>query len=985
MFRATLVVCLLLSSLSAQTTAGSLSGTITDPSGASVPGALVQLRGNGPEQRVYADQEGRYTFPVLRPGKYQVRVIAKGFTVNQQKDVAVSGAGTLDVQLVIRGEAQVINVEDEANAVNTEAGSNGSALVLREKELAALSDDPDELEQQLQAMAGPSTGPNGGQIYIDGFTGGRLPAKSSIREIRVNSNPYSSEYDRPGFGRIEILTKPGTDKIRGQAFFQFNDQYLNSRSPILTQSTRPPYEQKFFGFNVSGPIVKQKASFTFDLERRAIDENALILATTLDSGFNTQSINQSVLTPQTRTTFSPRVDFALTPLNTLSIRYQNARSAQENEGVGDFGLLSKAYNQTDSENVLQVTETAVLNAKAINETRFQYMRSNLSRIGDNSLPAISVQGAFDGGGAQVGNSGTISNRFELTNITTYTRNTHVFKWGARIRHSAIDDTSVNNFGGTYIFFGGTGPALDANNQPIAGTSLDFTALERYRRTLLFQAQGLSAAAIRQLGGGASQFTLSAGQPTSTVGQWDAGIFLNDDWRIRQNLTLSYGLRYETQTNIGDRANIAPRVGLAWGIGKQGQPVKTVLRAGFGTFFDRISDTQTLQARRFNGLTQQSYFLINPDTFPVIPPLTSLSASQQPQRLQVLDTGIDSPRNYQASVGVERQVNKYAKVTVQYVHSRGNHLQRTRNINAPINGVYPFGDAQLRILTESSGLSTTNQMIVSPNINYKKLFLFGFYSLSYGKSNAEGNPADPYNLSAEWGPSSFADVRHRFLVGTSIPLPLKFSLSPFLFTAGGTPYNVTIGRDLNGDGFTSERPSLVTGIDAAACRGGTLTYAAGFGCFNLNPAPGTSIGRNLGRGPNNVNLNLRLGRSWAFGKKGESGPADGSGMPPGIGGLRGPEGGGRGPGGPGGGGPPGGGGRGPGGPGGMFGGSNSGKKYNLSLSISARNVINRANYAPPSGDLSSPFFGVSRSLAGFGPFGATSTYNRKIDLQLRLTF
>ena len=103
---------------------------------------------------------------------------------------------------------------------STDPTSNGTALVLGEKELAALSDDPDELSDELQAMAGPGGGPNGGQIYVDGFTGGNMPPKSSIREVRINSNPYSTEYDRPGFGRIEIFTKPGSDKIRGQLFFQ---------------------------------------------------------------------------------------------------------------------------------------------------------------------------------------------------------------------------------------------------------------------------------------------------------------------------------------------------------------------------------------------------------------------------------------------------------------------------------------------------------------------------------------------------------------------------------------------------------------------------------------------------------------------------------------------------------------------------------------------------------------------------------------------
>jgi len=282
----------------AQTTpTASLKGVVTDPSGALVPDALVQLRGPGGERRARTDGSGLYAFPSLPAGKYLVRVIVKGFSVTQKQDFAIAGPATYDVQLTIAAEAQVVNVEDEAGRVTTDPTSNSSAIVLGEKELEALSDDPDELEQQLQAMAGPSGGPNGGQIYIDGFTGGNLPPKSSIREVRINSNPMSPENDHPGFGRVEIFTKPGSDVLRGQAFFQYNKEALNSRSPLLEQSKRPPYQNRFYGLSITGPIKKQQASFGFDAERRAIHENAFILATTLDSNLNPQTINQAIVTP----------------------------------------------------------------------------------------------------------------------------------------------------------------------------------------------------------------------------------------------------------------------------------------------------------------------------------------------------------------------------------------------------------------------------------------------------------------------------------------------------------------------------------------------------------------------------------------------------------------------------------------------------------------------------------------------------------------
>ncbi len=955
----------------------SLSGTITDPSGAVVPDALIQLIGPGGQRRATTDDKGKYLFLSLPGGKYLVRVIAKGFTVSEQKDFEIIKPVVLDVQLTIEAMSQVVNVEDEANRVSVEPDSNGGAIVLKEKELQALSDDPDELSQQLQAMAGPSAGPNGGQIYIDGFTGGQLPPKSSIREVRINSNPFSSEYDHPGFGRIEILTKPGTDTFHGQAFFQFNNQDLNTRSPLLAQSTLPPYKQQFFNVNLTGPVKKDKASFSFNFERRDITENSFILATTLDNNFNPVTLNEAVVTPQTRTTFTPRFDYTINANNTLTVRYQYTRVGADNQGTGGFNLSSMEYNQASTENTVQITEDAVLSPRLVDESRFQFRRSTFLDSGAGNGVTINVQGAFSGGGAVTGDSGNATNSWEFSNIFTLTHGKHTIKAGGRARESYEDDTSLNNFNGTFTFFGGQGPALDANLQPISGSLVQLTALEVYQRTLQLQQAGLSTAQIRALGGGASLFSLNAGAPTTSVNEFDIGLFMNDDWRVRQNLTLSYGVRYETQSNISDYGDWAPRLGIAWGIDGHGNnSPKTVLRAGFGTFYDRVGIPTILQTLRYNGFTQQSFQILNPDFFPTIPSLSSLQTGVQPQALQLIDPHLQAPRTYQGSLGVDRQINKYASLSVYYIESRGVHLLRSRDINAPIDGVYPFGDHVVRFWEESTGFSRTNQLIVSPHINYKKIFVFGFYSYSHGKDDNEGQPANPYDLRAEWGPSTYGDVRHRAVVGMSLPLPWKVSINPFVVLSSGVPYNITTGLDVFGDGVTSARPALLSGVGAQACTGPDLVFEPAFGCFNINPAPGTAtIERNFARGPANANVSLRLSRTWSFGEKEESaGPGP---MGPG----RGRPGGGFPP--MGGGGPRGGGPHG-GGPMGMS--TPGNKKYSLTLTLMAMNVFNHPNFAPPSGDLSSPFFGTYRSLAStFGPGGGASTFNRRVSLQLRFTF
>jgi hypothetical protein len=910
-----------------QPSSASLRGTVTDPSGAVVPGAVIQVLGSGRDRRARTGNTGQYSFPSLPPGAYRIRVTARGFSIMQKKEFAVGPGSVFNVEMAIQGEAQVINVDDQLHRVTADPDSNGSAVVMRERQIGVLSDDPDELALQLQALAGPAPGPNGGQMYIDGFTGGNLPPKSSIREVRINSNPFSPEYDQPGFARVEIFTKPGSDAVRGQAFAQYAGRALSSRNPLLAQSTRPPFSAQFYGFNLSGPLVRNKTSFTLDAEARRIHEDSFILATALDGDGNPVKINQALPTPQSRYSVSPRLDFAISPGNTLVIRYQNLRTGLHNQGVGDFNLASRAYNETQTGHTVQITGTAVVSPRVINETRFQYLRAATRDTANSTAPVIDVQGAFTGGGATIGNSSTVTNNGELTNTSVYTRRNHTLKWGGRVRQSRLTDVSARNFAGTFTFY----------------------TLDEYRDAA------------------PAQFSLNAGTPAARVQQTDAALFVNDDWRVRPTLTLSYGLRYEAQTNLRDRGDFAPRIGIAWAPSK---PLgKTVLRAGLGTFYDRLPLAVTLNSLRYNGVTQQSFLILNPTFFPAVPTAAALQAFEQPQQLRPVYAGIQAPRLYQASLAVERQFATSSRLALTWTGSRGVHLLNTRNINAPLDGLYPYGSREILLLTESAGLSRINQLIATASVNRKKLFLFGYYALSYGMDDNEGLPADPHQLRAEWGPSTYGDVRHRVVLGGAVPLLWKASVSPFLAVNSGAPYNITTGLDPGLTGYPAARPSLVPvgvpvgipvgvpgGAPGAVCSGAGLVYAAPFGCFDLNPPAGTPvIGRNFGRGPAAVNLALRLSRTWAFGREGQSGPIEtgsGHGMPEPA-----PT-------------------------------SARARKYNLTLSASSLNALNHANYAPPNGDLSSPYFGQYRSLGGLVVMahgGALAAYNRKVDFQLRFTF
>lgn len=967
---------LLAAPLAAQNPAA-IEGVVLDPSEALVPGATVKLAGpGGSAQMTNTSGDGEYRFTGLPAGIYRIRVESPGFNIAEMRNVALKAGQMLRVshRLNLATERQSVTVSDYAE-VSVDPQATASAIMLRGRDLDVLSDNPDDLESDLLALAGPGAGPNGGEIFVDGFSGGKLPPKSSIREVRINQNPFSAEYDRMGFGRIEIFTKPGTDKLRGSGFFNFGDESLNSRNPFATN--RAPYQQRFFGFNIGGPLSK-RASWFLDTDHRGIDENAVVNATVLDSALNPTSFAQAFVTPQRRFSINPRLDYQLSPNHTLVVRYQHSRMENEGRGIGEFTLPTQATDMTNRNHTVQATHSAILGAAAINESRFQYDRGRTLQLGDNSTFSLNVLDSFSSGGASVGASGATTERYEYQNLTSLTRGTHMIRIGGRVRRGSISDTTDHNFNGTYMFAGLPG----------------LSSLDRYRLTLLGLEQGLTASGIRAMGGGASQFTLTAGNALASVAQTDLGVFFDNSWRVRPTFTFNYGLRAETQNNIDARLNLAPRLSVAWGLPSRSGSTKTVLRAGAGIFYDRVNDSLALQIRRFDGVSQQQYIVANPDFFPAIPTVAELAAARVDPVTRRYDAGLRAPSVAQGVLGVDHTLPRNTTVSLNLVYSRGIHQLRARNVNAPnVEGARPLGDIGNVFQYDASGFFRQWQLMT----NYRtrltsKIMLFGFYV--YGKANSDTDgtgsfPVNQYDVSGEYSRAAF-DTRHRAMIGGNISSKWGLNWNPFIMASSGRPFNIITGRDLNGDTIFNDRPSFATSLS------GANVVSTAYGLLNLTPMPGeVIIPRNYGDGPGMLNVNLRVSRTWSFGarQKVEKTEFDPSAMPPpGAGGPGGggPGGGGPGPGGggPGGGGPGGGGGmRGGGGPGGMMAGmGGSGEnRYSLTFSASARNLLNTTNPGNPIGNLSSPLFGISNALAGgFGPGGGAAG-NRRIELSLRFSF
>ena len=1009
---------------SARQAGATLRGQVSDDFGGIIVGATVTaVNEAGAERTATTNGEGAFTIPGLAPGRYTVRAVAGGFALFEQEVEVASGArNTLDIKLSVALEREEVTVAAEGG-ISTGSESNADALVLRGKDLEALPDDPEDLSAALSALAGPSAGPNGGQIYIDGFTGGRLPPKEAIREVRINQNPLNAENDQPGFGRIDILTRPGMDKFRGSANFSFADEALNSRNPFLP--ARADFQTRNYGFNLSGPIVSKKSSFFFDFQRREEDDNDAIAATVLDPlTLAALPFNASVLTPRRNLTFSPRFDYAFNQNHTLVARYSYTQSSNL-VGVGSFNLLSRAFETENRDHNIQLTETAVLNARTMMETRFQFTRSRREQAGDNTLPSLNVLESFTGGGSPVGLSYNQENRWELQNYWTQSRGAHTLRFGARVRGVSLTDVANNNYNGTVTFAGGFAPRLDASGNVILGAGgqpvLDpLTSIERYRRALELRRLGFTGAQLAERGAVPSQFTVSSGNPEADVSQTDLGAFIQDEWRIRPNFSLTLGLRYENQSNISSNFNIAPRLFFAWapggtstgtlnpfGGGGAGQP-KFVIRGGFGMFYTRFNESGTLQADRYSGLpgSQSRYVLndtallgqigftpngdVDPSTLPTLAQLTAA-----PQAVTRVSDNIQAPRTFLTALQAERQLPKNWTVFGVFFNYRQQNVFRIRNINAPLPGTFVLGDPTRRgtrpdpasgdvYQYESTGRFNDYRLQVGVRNQLRPGFtVFANYSTGKAQSDTDcafGNlnncfPANSYDLSGEYGRVSFFP-RHNFTFGGSFALPtLKLQFNSFVVARTGQFFNITTGQDNNGDGIFNDRPafadSLTTPQDLRATR---------LGNFDVNPKPGqTIIPRNYGEGPGLLSVNMGVSRTFGFGNVGGGAAAGGG------------QGGGR-PGGGGGGGPAriAGGPGGPGGPGGGFGGpggaGGSEKRYNLTLSLNVQNLFNRTNLATPIGNLNSPFFGESTRIAGsFGGFGPIAGGNRKVQASVRFNF
>ena len=927
-------------------------GTVLDPDQAVIPGATVTLSTTGGKgQVVQSGADGSYVFQGVKAGNYSLTVSMHGFAtfVKQGVHVAAGQSLTVDTNMTVQVESQEVQVTAQSTQLSVDQDSNASSTTIKGKDLDALSDDPDELSSELTALAGPAAGPNGGQIYVDGFTGGQLPPKSSIREIRVNQNPFSAQYDRLGYGRVEVFTKPGTDKFHGSLQLNGNDSSFNTGNPLVDPTVvQPPYHTVFGFGSVTGPISKT-ASFTLSASHRSIQDNTIVNGQILANPSNPTVVCQpgdlscvstpyqyANPTPQTRLDVSPRIDLALGEKNTLTTRFQLFQSSQTNSGVGGFTLPSSGYNSDSSEYELQVSDTQILSAHVINETRFELGRNRDTQHALSTDPSVSVSGAFTSGGSNSGTVSTHQNRLEVQNYTSLQLAKNFMRFGGRLR---VNQQAASTTAGT-------------------NGSFTYSSLADYKAGLL------------------GQFKLTKVIAPSSATMTDVGLYFEDDWKARPNLTVTYGIRYETQNYIGEHYDLAPRVSFAYGIGSSKGAPKTVLRGGFGMFYDRYQIGSIMTTVQGDGTRQQQIIDRNPQiNNPGCSPTAFTSCGTPSAGNTTTFTaapGLRTPYTMQFAIGADQQLFRGASLSVNYLNSHGVHQFLSQNAS--------YGTlSPTQYQYQSEGVFHQQQLITNINLRNRYFTLFGFYMLNFSKADTAGTtyfPSQPGNIGADYGRAQF-DIRNRLFLGGTTTLPYRITLSPFMVAQAGQPYNVTIGNDLNNDTIFNDRPAFLPGQTSANC--------SDYRSFDAVPLPGQQrIPINYCAGPALFTMNLRVAKTFGFGPetggnaaRSQNAGGQNGGGPGGPGGRGGP------------GGAPGGGGRGGpgGGGGGMFGGggASTGRRYNLTFGAQFMNLFSTENLSTPVGVLrSTSLFGQSTQLAGNGLFSTNSAL-RRIMLQASFNF
>lgn len=797
-------------------------------------------------QTVQTNEWGDAKFKDIAAGKYRLRVQSEGFAVSTTDVIFGVKNNNLQIQLEIQGINERVEVPLSKSEKNADPRNN-TTNILTAEQIAQLPDDPEELEQTLKNMAGP-----GALISVNGFRGGKLPPKSQIREIRFRTNPFSADsHDADNFG-IDVFTKPGLDDWHGGFGFAFRDESLNARNPL--SFLRPPEQTRRLNFDLSGTLVPKRTSLSLSANYNNSFESAIILAALPDG-----KLQDTFRQPRRTLDLTARIEHAVSPVKNLLFEFQRNGNNKFNLGVGNFDLKERAYDSFQTENIARLSYTGHFFKKYYNEFRSQAIWTDEKDISKSFARTIEVLNAFVSGGAQINRrrrffQGEIADNVDMAFGKHALRTGFLFEFG----HFNFFDESNRN--GTFTF----------------SSLADF----QNRRPLLY--------------------TQRTGTPETAFNRFQFGWYLQDDWRIRKNLTLSYGLRHEWQSNVNDLSNFAPRLSIVWSPFENG---KTTFRFGSGIYYDWLSSEIYAQTLLVNGSRQQDLSIINPN-YP--DPFSGGGSSEilPPGKIQ-LSQKLKQPTLWKNLFFFEQKIFPKVNLNIFYERSRGWQEFRGRNINAPQGIGLSRPDPRFGNVTqiESGARSDSQSLNIGLGwVNFPKFAVNFNYQLGQIINESDSPLILPVNNNDARAERGFAsnDVRHQLSIFGVLKLWKNFRFSGFSFIQSGTPYNITTGFDNNGDGIINDRPA--------------------------------GVRRNSGRGDWTFSANCRLSWSFGFGKANSSSNnsqrakvvkfEDGADTMPGSGPFS----------------------------------ADVKTKYRVELYLQALNLLNRANFSTYSGVQTSPFFG-----------------------------
>lgn len=914
---------------------GVLRGEVVDPSGAVIPRAKIKLLHHYYVVQTQSSDEGQYSIRTLAPRTYTVRVTANGFDPLTVQGITLTPGHVkeLNLPLSIAADRQSVTVVAQVQKVGINPDQNSGSLVFRGKDLNALSDNPDELQAELQQLAGAAAGPNGGQIYIDGFAGGQLPPKASILEIRVNQNPFSSEYDRIGYGRVEIITKPGSEKFHGNLAGYGNTSATNSANPLVSE--QPDYNLYSYSGYISGPLGKNASFFFSGVYIKKENQN---IVDAVNPQNPATSIKQAVPNPSNVMVLNPRIDVQVGK-HLLTFRDYYYRSRQTGADVGALSLAEQAMSSNDEENTFQFGDTYIIGPRMLNELHLEWRRGRIDQTPSTFTPTLIVSGAFIAGGNNAGILQDHLHVFELQDYATATAGNHTIRFGIRARANLDANYSTAGSNGAYTF---SSVAAFQAGQP-----------NQYSATVI-------------------------NRPLASTLVLDGSAFLQDDWRIKPNFMLGLGVRYEDQNWIHDHNNWAPRIALAWSPGRpSSSTAKTVIRAGYGWFYDRFTVPNAfssfggapyiIQNIHDNRINQQSYVVANPtfyDPSAPAPPSTISSASSTVPSYHTIDPHFKTALDMQAGAGIDQQITSKWTANITYLYTQGVHQYFSNNVTAPAfnPATYMITGASPSIYNyqfQSGGVFKQHQVVFTSSVQTRNFVLNGYYTFNIANSDTQGVysfPSIAQNPGLDYGRASFG-VRHRVTVMSSYTAPWGFVFSSWLAAQSGTPYNLTTGYDLTGNNQFNARPTY------GVC-GAPGVISTRYGCLDTNPAGKGEriVPFGAGLGPANALLDVRMSKTFGVGPRiktetgGDtlSGGDDVSERGIGSGGAA------------------------------IKLNASAPRRYNLTFTAAAANVLNFVNLAPPDGVLISPIFGKSQSIAG-GVFQNPTPGNRAIIFQVSFSF